>query len=1392
MSAFQSLINNYKNVRKPKVFAKLRGEGSGTSHTTNITQPGNADIIEIKENGPRYSLDFDGGKPDTYESDILDAPVRPRGDGQTGSPQVKLDIDLAPEALTDWFAANFPRQEAQPMPFLEDETLSSQRSRNMSQGVIPDPTAFNGHTRLVTGDADEEDELARSSEEALANLQAMDASHFGSLPGFSEDKRASPVIKKQTPSPLSIPLASPDLPSAGRKHPRDSISMLTSNLSLEESSSAVSGTTLARALFSNTFSLSSDSRSSRYRSGGAGLTRSDSTTLGRGYSFYDTFNFAVDPDAPPMPAHAESQYEAPKKSRRRHQRRSSTGSLHMKALVDTPSGTRPNSLLLSPASEFDILRSPDPWTPPPVPSIPRSPPPSSPLLPPPTIQAHHPPLTSSSPDLKLESDSPEQVDALIPVSYQQTSPEDSRWSVPSFAPSTDSQTSSRSADDVLGYYGVPDSYDLESPLLLPGATYRPAVSPIREETSSQLSPPTPYKSDRRDSRRMLPFGARSPGKRLSMARSESSTPPGRPLEATTTSSRQILPPLTEDVSTSQTQPDSARSSLEVLPLNHRTELFNRQRSGSAPTPSLIERSFSDPASLTSLQHPANEVDTFAKQDNRDHAEMLISAMSSSTIAHDPSAALLAMQLRSSSQPNLAQHLLVGRTGSTGRNSKQLSGGRVRPTVAGGRPGSPSRRRIGEISESSGTYPLNEPEHLNEDPQQRSDERAVTGDEISRSSSRGTVSDGSSLHVSDSSRTKMKSLPRIPVSPIGIPLINGDLSSPEPSASSSTHGSITQPSQVTSVPAPQLNSRPPITDTPQLRPRAPPNITIPEGSTAPSTTTQPNISHYPTTHSPILSSQEIELTGGIPPHLRQYKDDAFGTYRGLSLGSPPPYYSVINEPSLPPQQPLQPATPNSGSADQAQTSTPGPSSATQEWSQNDTRLSTRDSRARPRPPLPAGPRRPSQQMPPPVSNSLFGPRDRSASVSSSAGAQPVAGPSRPPLIQSPVAGISPKFQTPPPRWRGYTMEAAKWTFTSTELQAVVSRAIRQSAQASSIRLLQPDVLDHHVPQELRNLEARRTEVKTRYKVLTRRRSLLFEALSAHISGAADEDPAYAQRLLEDLREMAVTLDKLSEELYNMDGQISHLESLVQTHTSSALAIALRKLNTSFLKQMAQNQDLEGQLRDVEAERNEAWTQAQWVADELDQMADVMEESPVSNRSSRVGANRKSSARQSKALLRSSRRFSQLSAYSFSSLPSSKSPVGRQDRIPPVPALPTLQRRNPPDGFMESPTSPFSTGFTPNSETRAQHQVQAEVYAMLGLSVPTLHRSRSWNGLASPPATADPTKAPTVWPVQTLEAQTASVSRRSSLPPDSTLAQVYNTMSAERNAMLLTADMLASTD
>ena len=55
------------------------------------------------------------------------------------------------------------------------------------------------------------------------------------------------------------------------------------------------------------------------------------------------------------------------------------------------------------------------------------------------------------------------------------------------------------------------------------------------------------------------------------------------------------------------------------------------------------------------------------------------------------------------------------------------------------------------------------------------------------------------------------------------------------------------------------------------------------------------------------------------------------------------------------------------------------------------------------------------------------------------------------------------------WRGMTLETAQWTLSSGELQEVVSRAIRRTAQESYIRLLSVKTVDEELKAELERLE-----------------------------------------------------------------------------------------------------------------------------------------------------------------------------------------------------------------------------------------------------------------------------------------------------------------------------------
>ncbi|OAX37344.1 hypothetical protein K503DRAFT_866950 [Rhizopogon vinicolor AM-OR11-026] len=384
-----------------------------------------------------------------------------------------------------------------------------------------------------------------------------------------------------------------------------------------------------------------------------------------------------------------------------------------------------------------------------------------------------------------------------------------------------------------------------------------------------------------------------------------------------------------------------------------------------------------------------------------------------------------------------------------------------------------------------------------------------------------------------------------------------------------------------------------------------------------------------------------------------------------------------------------------------------------------------SRARARPPLPIGPRKPSGPVQP-LGSFVPGIRDRNGSVSSVGSGYGSNYSWR--TLTAAASTPPPKFQTPPPKWRGMMMEAAQWTLTQHELQTIVSRAIQQSAEASSIRLLKSETLDVDIPEEVHRLEMQRTDVKSRYKTLVRKRWQLMGTLAGHLSGPDLSDPVPAARTVEELSEVSLTLDQLTDELHNIVEQLGQLKSLRDVHSASALAMALRKVNTTFLKQVAESQKLREQIEAMEAERDEAWKQAELAAQDFDDLTDQVQENrggqgegmsasqPLNRRSARVSAVRKSSIRQSKAGLRSvrSRRSSVSSSGTRTSLITSMSAAS--DDIPPVPPLPL----HGPLGIVTSMSgwNSLAAPVTPNttfSAARALAQAQRELYEMLGLTL-----------------------------------------------------------------------------
>jgi len=349
---------------------------------------------------------------------------------------------------------------------------------------------------------------------------------------------------------------------------------------------------------------------------------------------------------------------------------------------------------------------------------------------------------------------------------------------------------------------------------------------------------------------------------------------------------------------------------------------------------------------------------------------------------------------------------------------------------------------------------------------------------------------------------------------------------------------------------------------------------------------------------------------------------------------------------------------------------------------------------------------------------------------------------------------PRFPTVPIKWRGRTLDVARWTFTSQELQEISSRAIRASAEAYYVRLLKLETLDTELPEELHRLELLTTDLKTRIRATATARRELLDALIAHASGTETLDHHSLERVVEELDDITRSAEEESDELYTVADQIAQLKRLRDVHSSSALAVSLRKLNTSFLRQAAENQFLRERVAALEAERNIAWRQAENVAQEFDDLSTKLERgissvpssANSSRRTSRVSAFRKSSNRASKSGLRQSiigkpsPRIPKRSSSASSSMQPSAD-------IPPVPAIsdkqdiaggisqsprhrhPFIQTVNPSEQVMSGTFSAFEpdrpdlmsfvaaglySEMTPTTETRAMAQAQRELCEMLGIN------------------------------------------------------------------------------
>jgi len=310
--------------------------------------------------------------------------------------------------------------------------------------------------------------------------------------------------------------------------------------------------------------------------------------------------------------------------------------------------------------------------------------------------------------------------------------------------------------------------------------------------------------------------------------------------------------------------------------------------------------------------------------------------------------------------------------------------------------------------------------------------------------------------------------------------------------------------------------------------------------------------------------------------------------------------------------------------------------------------------------------------------------------------------------------------------------------------MVGRAIKQSsAEVTAIRLLSPQVLDVEIPEEIDRLEMERDDIKARYGHQIRLRKLLMRSLDLYIDGS---DPETAHRLLNDLRDVSVLCETLGQQLHVVTDQLAQINALRDQHLSSALIMALHKLNAGFLLASSEVEDLKSQLAKAQAESEDGWNKALELERELDSLRSQLDNSLDGSaaddsisakgyssgaRISRVSQARQSSARLSKASLRhysrGSARSSTHSSRFASLLPASTFPpssYASPSPLPPVPALPMdfasssfshhSQKNLRPESTVSRLALPVTSISTPSSSALALVQAQNEVLEMLGLS------------------------------------------------------------------------------
>lgn len=213
---------------------------------------------------------------------------------------------------------------------------------------------------------------------------------------------------------------------------------------------------------------------------------------------------------------------------------------------------------------------------------------------------------------------------------------------------------------------------------------------------------------------------------------------------------------------------------------------------------------------------------------------------------------------------------------------------------------------------------------------------------------------------------------------------------------------------------------------------------------------------------------------------------------------------------------------------------------------------------------------------------------------------------PPLTPPPTVSFE-SLQIP---WKGLPYEAAQWTFTSSELQEIVSRAIRLSAKESFIRLLSLQALDTDMVKEAERLEEERLAAQVKWRFEMNRRTMLMQALNSCASVFANSGEGDKENVLGGLISQVATsiasCDSILASILHMSDQQAQISVVQHRHWASALGIALRKLNKAFERQGEEMKRALIRIQTLEDELEEAWREAEGMAAEIDEMEQSEEE------------------------------------------------------------------------------------------------------------------------------------------------------------------------------------------